>query len=320
MKTSRLRIGSRGSDLALWQARWVESEIRRIVPGCDVTIDVIRTKGDRILDSPLSKIGDRGLFTREIEEALLEERIDCAVHSLKDLPTELPAGLCLGATCRRENVSDVFIPHPDNPHRRLLDQKQGASVATGSLRRRSQILAKRPDIRIIDIRGNLNTRMNKLRESDWAGMILAYAGVSRLGWEESIGEIIPVDIILPAVGQGAIGLEIRSGDTRTAPVVAGLDDPSTACAVEAERAVLRTLEGGCQVPLGAYARIGKEAGDDVLRIDAMVASLDGSTVVRGRTHGLPSEAREIGVGLAETLLAGGADRILREIRRREEPR
>ena len=314
MKTSRLRIGSRGSDLALWQARWVESEIRRVTPGCDVTIDVIRTKGDRVLDSPLSKIGDRGLFTREIEEALLGERIDCAVHSLKDLPTDLPPGLCLGATCRRENVSDVFIPHPDNPHRRLLDQKQGAEVATGSLRRRSQILARRPDMRIIDIRGNLNTRMNKLRESDWAGMILAYAGVSRLGWEESIGEIIPVDVILPAVGQGAIALEIRSGDTRAASIVRALDDPSTASAVEAERALLRTLEGGCQVPLGAFARIEKQGEEEVLLIDAMVASLDGRLVVRGRTHGVPSGAREAGVALAQTLLAGGADRILREIR------
>ena len=312
MKNSALKIGSRGSDLALWQARWVESAIRKIAPACDVTIEVIRTKGDRILDSPLSTIGDRGLFTREIEEALLEERIDCAVHSLKDLPTELPPGLSLGATCRREDVRDVFIPHPDNPVRTLLDQKQGATIATGSLRRRSQILAKRPDIRIADIRGNLNTRMHKLRDSEWAGMILACAGITRLGWEESIGEIIPVDVILPAVGQGAIGLEIRTGDTGTAAILAGLDDHSTARAVEAERALLRTLEGGCQVPVGAYARI--ESAGALLHIDAMVASPDGRTVVRGRTHGFPSAAGEIGRALGETLLAGGADRILREIR------
>ena len=314
MKNSALRIGSRGSDLALWQARWVESEIRRIVPACDVSIEVIRTKGDRILDSPLSQIGDRGLFTREIEEALLEKRIDCAVHSLKDLPTDLPPGLSFGATCRREDVRDVFIPHPANPVRTLLDQKQGASIATGSLRRRSQILAKRPDFRIVDIRGNLNTRMNKLEESDWEGMILACAGVTRLGWEESIGEIIPVDVLLPAAGQGAIAVEIRTGDGVTASLLSGLDDRSTACAVEAERALLRTLEGGCQVPIGAYARIETTGKRRLLHIDAMVASLDGTTVVRGRTHGFPSGAGEIGRALAETLLAGGAERILREIR------
>ena len=314
MNSNSLKIGTRGSDLALWQARWVESAIRKIAPACDVSIEVIRTKGDRILDSPLSAMGDRGLFTREIEEALLGGRIDCAVHSLKDLPTELPPGLALGATCRREEVRDVFIPHPANPVRTLLGQKQGAHIATGSLRRRSQILAKRPDIRIVEIRGNLNTRMQKLRDSEWGGMILACAGVRRLGWEESIGEIIPFDVILPAVGQGAIGVEIRTGDTRAASLLAGLDDFPTACAVVAERALLRTLEGGCQVPIGAYARIEKTDEGDVLCIDAMVASLDGGTVVRGKTHGYPSEAGEIGRALAETLLAGGAERILRDIR------
>ena len=314
MKSNTLRIGSRGSDLALWQARWVESAIRKIAPACDVSIVVIRTTGDRILDSPLSTLGERGLFTREIEEALLGKRIDCAVHSLKDLPTELPPGLTLGATCRREDVRDVFIPHPVNTVRTLLDQKQGAGIATGSLRRRSQILAKRPDIRIVDIRGNLNTRMQKLRDSEWAGMILACAGVTRLGWEESIGEIIPVGVILPAVGQGAIGVEIRAGDSGTAAMIGGLNDPPTASAVEAERALLRTLEGGCQVPIGAYARIEKTGEREMLHIEAMVASLDGRTVVRGRTHGHPSEAGAIGRALGETLLDGGADRILRDIR------
>jgi hydroxymethylbilane synthase len=314
MTNDVLKIGSRGSDLALWQARWVESEVRKLVPRCRVTIEVIRTTGDRILDSPLAAIGDRGLFTREIEEALLDGRIDCAVHSLKDLPTELPGGLALGAACRREDVRDVFIPHPENHVRTLLDQKQGASVATGSLRRRSQILARRPDFRVIDIRGNLNTRMNKLKDSDWAGMLLARAGVARLGWEAHIGEIIPCDVILPAVGQGAIGVEIRTGDTRVADLVAGLDDPSTARAVRAERALLRRLEGGCQVPIGAYARIEGNVQGGVLRMDAMVASLDGRIVVRGKTHGSPSDADGIGKTLAETLIGGGADRILRDIR------
>ena len=314
MTTDVLRIGSRGSDLALWQARWVESEVRNLFPSCHVTIDVIRTTGDRILDSPLSAIGDRGLFTREIEEALLDGRIDCAVHSLKDLPTELPAGLALGAACRREDVRDVFIPHPENPVRTLLGQAQGAAVATGSLRRRSQVLARRPDFRVIDIRGNLSTRMKKLEDSDWAGMLLARAGVSRLGWEASIGEIIPCDIILPAVGQGAIGVEIRSGDSRVAALSARLDDPSTARAVGAERALLRRLEGGCQVPIGAYARIEGSADGGVLLMDAMVASLDGRMVVRAKTHGSPAAAETLGRMLGETLIAGGADRILRDIR------
>jgi hydroxymethylbilane synthase len=314
MKNNALVIGSRGSDLALWQARHVESEIRKIAPRCEVSIEVIRTTGDRVLDSPLSAIGDRGLFTREIEEALIAARIDCAVHSLKDLPTGLPGGLTLGAVCPREDVRDVFIPHPDNPVRNLLAQRQGAEIATGSLRRRSQILARRPDFRIIDIRGNLNTRMNKLKDSSWAGMILACAGVRRLGWEESIGEIIPVDVLLPAVGQGAIAVEIREGDARVGSILAGLDDPDTACAVRAERALLRSLEGGCQVPIGAYAHIEKGESGGELQIEALVASLDGRTVVRGKTHGLPSGAEDLGRSLGETLLGGGADRILREIR------
>lgn len=314
MTAEVLRIGSRGSELALWQARWVESEVRTLFPRCSVTIEVIRTTGDRILDSPLSTIGDRGLFTREIEEALLDGRIDCAVHSLKDLPTELPDGLALGASCRREEVRDVFIPHPENPVRTLLAQAQGAAIATGSLRRRSQLLARRPDFRVIDIRGNLNTRMNKLGESDWAGMVLACAGVRRLGLERSIGEIIPCDVILPAVGQGAIGVEIRSGDRRVADLISRLDDPSTARAVGAERALLRRLEGGCQVPIGTYARIEGNGDGGVLLMDAMVASLDGRTVVRGKTHGSPASSEAIGRTLAETLLAGGAERILRGIR------
>ncbi|HTY59899.1 MAG TPA: hydroxymethylbilane synthase [Bacteroidota bacterium] len=314
MKNNALVIGSRGSDLALWQARWVESEIRKADPRSEVAIEVIRTTGDRVLDSPLSAIGDRGLFTREIEEALLARRIDCAVHSLKDLPTELPGGLTVGAVCVREDIRDVFIPHPDNPVRTLLDQRQGVEIATGSLRRRSQLLARRPDFRIVDIRGNLNTRMNKLKESTWAGMILACAGVRRLGWEESIGEIIPVEILLPAVGQGAIAVEIRQGDARVSSMLAGLDDPGTACAVRAERALLRALEGGCQIPIGAYGRIEDTGSGEELHLDGLVASLDGRTVVRGKTHGRASGAEEIGRALGETLLEGGADRILREIR------
>ena len=313
MKTSTLRIGTRGSALALWQAHWVEGEIRKRFPECTVTIDVIRTKGDSVLDSPLAAIGEKGLFTREIEHALLEGKIDCAVHSLKDLPTELPAGLALGAACEREDVRDAFLPRPGNPVRKLFDQPAGAVIATGSLRRRSQILARRPDLKTVDIRGNLNTRMEKLRSSDWGGMVLAYAGIRRLGWEEHVGEIIATDLLLPAVGQGSIGIEIRAHDGDVAPLVGALNHPATAAAVAAERALLARLEGGCQVPIGAFARF--EGNPPLLVIDALVASLDGATVVRGTSHARAAEAASCGDALGGTLLAGGAERILAGIRR-----
>ena len=313
MTSDTVTIGSRGSALALWQAHWVQAELKREFPALRTTIEIIKTTGDRILDSPLSMIGDRGLFTREIEEALLEHRIDLAVHSLKDLPTELPDGLCLGATCVREDVRDVFIPHSGNPRRLLLEQLPGARIATGSLRRRSQLLHLRPDFEIIDIRGNLNTRMSKLEESAWAGMILARAGVVRLGWEKAIGESIPADVLLPAVGQGALGIEIRKGDKETLALVAPLGHIPTTQATVAERALLRRLGGGCQVPIGTFARMEKGSPFQ-LHLDAVVGSLDGRRLVRGKIHGDPAGAEAIGGKLAETLLAGGADRILRDIR------
>jgi hydroxymethylbilane synthase len=218
--SDRVTIGSRGSELALWQAGWVQKALERRFSHLDVPIQIIKTKGDKVLDSPLSKIGDKGLFTREIELALLSGDIDIAVHSLKDLPTELPRGLTIGATCEREDVRDVFIPHPKNPIRTLLDQPKGARIATGSLRRKCQLLHARSDFQIIDIRGNLTTRLKKLDESDWAGMMLARAGVVRLGWEGRVGETLDADKILPAVGQGALGIEIREDDERVADVVA----------------------------------------------------------------------------------------------------
>jgi hydroxymethylbilane synthase len=315
MNNRTIRIGSRGSELALWQARWVQTALRTQMPESDLPIDVIRTTGDRILDSRLSTIGEKDLFTKEIEESLLDNRIDLAVHSLKDLPTELPSGLAIGAVCRREDVRDVFIPHPANPRRSLRDQQNGATIATGSLRRTCQLLRVRPDFRIVDIRGNLNTRVRKLGESDWAGMILARAGVVRLGWDQIIGETIDSDVLLPAVGQGALAIEIREGDAITAERIAFLNDERTARETSAERALLRRLEGGCQVPIGAYARheTGK-GGEPVLRMEAMIGSIDGRIVVRGNAHGLPSEAVRVGQNLAETLLRGGGDRILEDIR------
>ncbi|MBX2992009.1 MAG: hydroxymethylbilane synthase [Bacteroidetes bacterium] len=312
MAVDRIIIGSRGSELALWQAHWVQGELLKRFRDLEIRIDRIKTKGDKILDSPLSKIGDKGLFTREIEEALLTKQIDLAVHSLKDLPTQLPDGLMLGAICEREDVRDVFIPHPANQERTLLNQPQRARIATGSLRRKCQLLNLRPDFEIIDIRGNLNTRMKKLEESDWAGMILARAGVVRLGWEARIGESIDAETILPAVGQGALGIEIRVGDTRTAEFARSLHHHITAQAALAERALLRKLEGGCQVPIGTFGRVDAEKNE--LKLDAIVGSLDGKTIVRGKMHGSVSSAENIGSKLAETLLAGGADRILDAIR------
>lgn len=311
MGSSGIRIGSRGSDLALWQARWVEQELRKRNDRIDVSIHIIRTKGDRILDSPLSKIGDKGLFTREIELALTAGDIDLAVHSLKDLPTQLPKGLTIGAICEREDVRDVFIPHPSNPERTLLAQREGAKIATGSLRRKCQLLSVRPDVEIIDIRGNLNTRMKKLEESDWAGMILARAGVMRLGWSDRVGEVIDTDLMLPAVGQGALGVEIRENDARIRSVVAQLNHVPTEQVTVAERALLRRLEGGCQVPIGTFARIER---DGTLILDAIVGSLDGARIVRGEMDGRPENAEAIGEKLAEELLARGAAEILRQIR------
>ncbi len=311
----RVIIGTRGSDLALWQAHWVERELQRLLPGIVTVIEIIKTTGDKILDSPLSKIGDKGLFTREIEQALLRKDIDLAVHSLKDLPTALPDGLTIGAIGKREDVRDVFIPHPDNPVRTLLDQQQGAKIATGSLRRRCQVLSLRGDFEVVEIRGNLNTRIKKLEESNWAGMLLARAGVVRLGWENRIGETIPALTMLPAVGQGALGIEIRDGDDRLSRIVSQLNHWETERATLAERALLRTLEGGCQIPIGTYGRIERDAQDQwVVILDAVVGSLDGRHLVRGKIHGNPDDAEELGSRLARTLVESGAGEILRTIR------
>jgi hydroxymethylbilane synthase len=317
MTTTRntLRIGTRGSQLALWQAQFVARELRRLFPGLNVTVHIIKTKGDKILDSPLSRIGDKGLFTREIELALTFGEIDLAVHSLKDLPTELPTGLTLGAITQREDVRDVFIPHPKNQVKTLLDQPQGVTIATGSLRRACQLLHLRPDFTIQDIRGNLNTRLRKLEQSSCAGMILARAGVIRLGWEQKIGEVLDPSVLLPAVGQGALGVEIRATDAGVRELVMQLHHLPTAYATSAERTLLQRLEGGCQIPVGAYGRL-KDGGtgSETLVLDAIVGSVDGRRVFRGTIEGPVSAADRIGTTLAEKLLADGADRILEEIR------
>ena len=315
MTTETVRIGSRGSDLALWQAHWVRDRLTERFPGKTFTVEIIKTTGDRILDAPLSRIGDKGLFTREIEHALLAGSIDLAVHSLKDLPTTLPDGLLLGAVTEREDVRDVFLPRPGNRVRAFAQLPHGARIATGSLRRKCQLLHVRPDLEIVDIRGNLNTRYKKLAESDWAGMILARAGVLRLGWEDRIGESLDPLFILPAVGQGALGIEIRADDDQTLAAVLTLHDQATGQSTAAERALLRALEGGCQVPIGTFARVAAVAeGAPVLVLDAMVGSLDGKQVVRGMVSGPPDHAEELGERLAADLLQRGARSILDSIR------
>jgi len=307
---SRLVIGTRDSELALWQTTWAANQLRHHHPGLDIGIQIIKTTGDKILDSPLSKIGDKGLFTKEIENALLDGSIDLAVHSLKDVPTVLPDGLTLGAVGKREDVRDVLISHPTKSGMTLKGMRQGAVIATGSLRRRSQLLAFRPDFEIAEIRGNLKTRLRKLDESEWDGMILASAGVHRLEWTDRISEIISTDIILPAVGQGAIAIEVREGDEELQNALRPMHHAETYQATLAERALLRKLEGGCQIPVGTYAQI----STGKLQLDAMVGSLDGTQIVRDRISGRPGEAKSLGVELAEKLLKLGADKILSQIR------
>jgi hydroxymethylbilane synthase len=308
--SDKIIIGSRGSQLALWQTNWVKNELQKTFPKLEIEVEIIKTTGDKILDSPLSKIGDKGLFTKELELALLDKRIDLAVHSLKDVTTVLPEGLAIGAVTKREDVRDVFIAHPTKSYRRFEDLPPCAKVATGSLRRKCQLMSWRPDLEIIDIRGNLNTRFTKLEESNWDGMILARAGVIRLGFEHRVSEILPVEKILPAVGQGALAIEVREGDKAILKYISKLANEATAIATSGERALLRYLEGGCQVPIGTHGRL--EENDFVL--DAMIGSLDGKKIVRGKIHGPTGQAEELGKKLAKTLFESGGREILESIR------
>ncbi len=308
--TGKLIVGTRGSELALWQSSFVQSRLSSLFPSLHIELNVIKTLGDKILDSPLSKIGDKGLFTKELEKALLEGSIDVAVHSMKDIPTQIPEGLHIGAITEREDVRDVFIAHPKKSFTKIEDVPPGAKIATGSLRRRSQLLHWRSDLVIIDLRGNLNTRMKKLEKSDWDGMILARAGVKRLGWEDRITQILPFELMLPAVGQGALGIELRIGDERVSNIVRPLHHRETAQAILSERSFLRYLEGGCQIPIGTYGRI--ENGRFVL--DAVIGSLDGTKTVKGHIAGDPDQSESLGTKLAEQLLERGGREILEAIR------
>ncbi len=306
MKT--LRIGTRGSELALWQAHHVRDLLKKKLKNIDIEIIIVKTKGDKILNQALSEIGDKGLFTKELEVALLEHNIDIAVHSLKDLQTVIPFGLRLGAVPKREKVNDVLI---SNKWKSLDELPEGATLASGSLRRQSQLKHLRPDLNIVDIRGNLNTRFQKYEKSKWDGMILAYAGVVRLGWKERIAQIIPAHYILPAVGQGALGIELRSDDAETLAAVQALNHDETWAATQAERALLSELEGGCQIPIGAYARMEKGS----LVLDAMIGSLDGTVRLDARSTATAlNAAAALGKRVARKLLANGGGEILSEIR------
>lgn len=301
-------IGTRGSKLALIQAGMVMSALRESFPQSAFVIKTIKTTGDVITDLPLEKIGDRGLFIKELEYALLQNEIDLAVHSMKDLPTLLPDRLTIGAVMTRENPYDVVIGRENNIL--LTAMKEGTKIGSSSLRRRAQLLHHYPHLDIQSIRGNLDTRLEKLNRGDFDAVILAYAGVKRMGWANLITETISPEICLPAVGQGAIGVEIRQGDREIAELVSVLNCPATEAAVKAERAFLNHLEGGCQVPVGALAKIASEE----LVLEGMVASLDGSKLFRDKERGKLADPWLIGTRLADKLLKMGCGEILELIR------
>lgn len=304
---NRIVIGSRGSELALWQANFVKKELEKKNKNVSVEIKIIKTTGDKILDVALSKIGDRSLFTKELEVELLNKKIDLAVHSLKDLQTVIPKGLKLSAVTKRHNVNDVLIARKKGTT--IFNLPENAVVATGSLRRRCQLLHIRPDLNIVELRGNVPSRIKKFLESDWDAIILARAGVERLKLNKYISSIIKTDLMLPAVGQGALGIETRADNKIVNEIVKSIHHENTYKAVSAERALLKTLEGGCQVPIGAFAEI-KKTG---LQIDALVGSLDGSITYRKKIRGSKNNPEKLGKNLANELLKAGAKTILEEI-------
>jgi hydroxymethylbilane synthase len=299
---ARLRIGSRGSQLALWQANYISSLLRE--RGHEVELEIIRTTGDKITDVALAKVGTKGMFTKEIEEALAEGGIDLAVHSLKDLPTELSAGFEIAAVTTRENPRDVFC---SRKYQSIDELPQRALVGTSSLRRQAQLKAVRPDLDIHPLRGNVDTRLRKLEAGEYDAIILAAAGLNRLGKTELVRQIIPAEVMCPAAGQGALGIEIRAGDSITQQHLVFLDDSAARISTACERALLNKLGGGCQVPIGAFA----EVHDGHLHLQAIVADPDGSKVLRESREG--SDPVLLGESVGETLLRRGGDAILEQV-------
>lgn len=358
VRMNRISIGTRGSKLALWQAEWVKSELKRIYPDLKIELNKIKTTGDKILDVPLAQVGGKGLFVKEIEEALLRHEADIAVHSIKDVPTEFPDSLYLAVICKREDPRDALIisqksagsrnqTNPPSPpfskegqggitKSIIYNIPKGAKIGTSSLRRSCQLLNIRPDLKIEQLRGNLDTRLKKLDEGHFDAIILAAAGVKRLGLQSRITEILPFEISLPAIGQGAIGIECRIDDRSINNLIAPLNHPETSICVKAERAFLKQLEGGCQVPIAAYARIvsqdspphpplakgGHRGGvndssvitpTSKLIMDGLVGSLTGDRIIKGHIEGSPEHAESLGVTLAEDILSRGAKEILDEV-------
>ena len=306
MNRKKLVIGTRSSKLALWQANYIAGCIRTQYPEIEVNLLHIMTTGDKILDVPLARIGGKGLFTKEIENAMLNGEIDLAVHSLKDMPTQLPSGLLLAAITERVDPGDALI----SPKYGVIDNlPNGAKVGTSSLRRKAQLLQYRPDLTINDLRGNVDTRLKKMETEGLDAIILAVAGLKRLGWQDLITQILPHDICLPAVGQGALALEVRTNDLAIRTMLQFLDHQETRWAVEAERAYLAEAEGGCQIPIGVYGYIQEE----LLVLEAVILSVDGERQIRQAISGAPSEAMQLGRTLAQDMLAKGGREILKEL-------
>ena len=302
-----IRIGTRGSMLAKWQAEFVRRKILEAT-GVDAEIVVIKTTGDKLQTASFAQIGGKGVFIKELEEALLSEEIDLAVHSVKDIPTEVPSRLCFPVICRREDIRDCLVAATGET---LSALRRGARIGTSSLRRRSQVLHVRPDLDVRDLRGNVDTRLRKVESGEYDAILLAKAGLDRLGWSNRISEVLSPEVCMPAVGQGALGVQGRLKDHDLAEALAPLDDFETRQSIVAERALLAALEGGCQVPLGAWARF--ERGE--LAIDAVVCSPDGSQHVRQRATAPPDQARELGQRVAQLLIDSGAREILEEVYR-----
>lgn len=299
-----IRIGSRASRLALWQAEWVQGQLQE--KGFKAEIHKIETKGDKILDVPLAKVGGKGLFVKEIEEALMREEIDIAVHSMKDLPGDIPIPLQIGAIPLREDPRDALVSRTGLP---LAELPTGARVGTSSLRRQAQLMALRPDLKIVSLRGNLDTRMRKLNAGEFEAILLAAAGLHRIGWGAEITEYLSPDRFLPAIAQGALAIECRKDDVEIQDAILFLNHAETAIAVRAERAMLARLEGGCQVPIGGYATL----LDGNITLKGLVASLDGKRLIQETQTASRFEAESLGIAVAEALLAKGADTILKEV-------
>ena len=301
-----LRIGTRGSMLAKWQAEFVRKQLFASV-GVEAEIVIIKTSGDKLQTAPLSQIGGKGIFVKELEEALLEEIIDLAVHSVKDVPTDVPSRLSFPAVCRRDDVRDCVVSAKSIP---LANLRQGARVGTSSLRRQAQLRHIRPDLDVRDLRGNVDTRIRKVESGEYESILLAKAGLDRLGLSQRISEILSPDQFLPAVGQGAIAIECRARDSEAADLVSSLDHTETRNAIIAERALLKVMEGGCQVPLGAWARMER----DQMVMEACVCSVDGTQCIRQRAAAPPDQAAQLGEHLANLLFQNGAQAILQELR------